>query len=325
MRWLWTGTFCSPSRFQIKGTMIRKTWDSICRRLRPVLPWRLRTVLVWIFVGLLAVMQGCRQEEPRAVDDLLLASAYSGRLYASDIPGIVPKGSLPEDSMRIVKRYVDNWVRQQVFLHHATNNLDLAKMDFEKKIQDYKNSLIIFAYETELVRNDLDTLVTEAQVSEYYEQNHLDFKLQESIVRVVYVKVPLDAPELGVLRRLYRSGDPDDIALLEDYCVQHAANYFIEPDNWLLFSELLREIPLPVSNPESYLTQNRHVELTDEYYRYLLNIQDYKLKGSVSPLSFERENVRSILLNRRRHAFVNQKREEFFQQALQSGSLETFF
>ena len=300
--------------------MIRKTWVSICRQIRPVF----RTVLPWLFVGLVVMQSGCRQEEPRAADDLLLASVYSGRLYASDISGIVPKGSLPEDSVRILKRYVDNWLRQQVFLHHALENMDLANLDFEKKIQDYKNSLIIFTYETQLVKNDLDTLVTEAQISEYYEQHHLDFKLQESIVRVVYVKVPLDAPEQGLLRRLYRSSDPDDGALLEDYCVQHAANYFIESDNWLLFSELLREIPLSVSNPESYLTQNRHVELTDEYYRYFLNIQDYKLKGSVSPLSFERENVRSILLNRRRHAFVNQKREELFQQALQSGSLETF-
>ena len=277
-----------------------------------------------MFVGLVVMQSGCRQEEPRAVNDLLLASVYSGRLYTSDIIGIVPQGALPEDSMRVVKRYVDNWVRQQVLLHHALENLDPANLDFEKKIQDYKNSLIIFTYETELVKNDLDTLVTEAQISEYYEQNHLDFTLQESIVRVVYVKVPLDAPEPGLLRRLYRSVDPDDIALLEDYCVQHAANYFIESDNWLLFSELLREIPLSVSNPESYLTQNRLVELSDEYYRYFLNIQDYKLKGSVSPLSFERENVRSILLNRRRHAFVNQKREELFQQALQSGNLETF-
>jgi hypothetical protein len=134
----------------------------------------------------------------------------------------------------------------------------------------------------------------------------------------------LDAPDQGVLRRLYRSENPDDLDLLEDYCVQHAANYFIESDNWLFFSELLREIPLQVSNPESYLTQNRHVELSDNFYRYFLNIQDYNLKGSVSPLSFERENVRSIILNRRKHAFVNQKRDELFQQALQNGGIETF-
>lgn len=289
-------------------------------------PTRSRSLfaLPWILSGLLALLPGCRQEEPRALDDHLLATAYSSRLYASDVVGIVPAGSLPEDSALIVRRYVDNWIRQQVFLHHANENLDPANIDFEKKIQDYRNSLLIFAYETELVRNGLDTLVTEAQINEYYEQNQMSFKLQESIVRVIYVKVPLDAPELGLLRRLYRSSDPDDLQRLEDYCVQHAANYFIEPDNWLLFSELLREIPLQVSDPESYLTRNRHVELSDEFYRYFLYIQDYKLKGGVSPLSFERENVRSILLNRRRHAFVNQKREELFQQALQSGSFETF-
>jgi hypothetical protein len=272
----------------------------------------------------LTLTPSCRQDSVTGSDDLLLARAYTSRLYLSDVAGIVPPGSFPEDSALILKRYVDNWVRQQVFLHHATLNLDPARMDYEKKIQDYKNSLIIFSYETELVKNEMDTVITEAQILEYYEQNSQSFKLLESIVKVIYVKVPLDAPDLRTLRRLYRSDDPDDLMLLEDYCVQHAANYFTEQENWLLFSELLRELPLQVSNPESYLTQNRHVELSDEYYRYFLNIQDYKLKGSVSPLSFERDNVRSIILNRRKHSFINLKREELFQQALQSDNFETF-
>lgn len=280
-----------------------------------------------VILGLLAMLliPSCRQDDASGSDDQMLARAYSSRLYLSDIAGIVPSGAHPEDSAQIVRRYVDNWVRQQVFLYNANQYLDPANMDFEKKIQDYKNSLIIFSYETELVRNELDTVITDAQILTYYEQHSQSFKLPESIVKVLYVKVPLDAPELRTLRRLYRSDDPDDLMLLEDYCLQHAASYFIEADNWLFFSELLREIPLQTGNPESYLANNRFVELSDDYYRYFLNIQDYKLKGSPSPLSFERDNVRSIILNRRKHSFINQKREELFQQALQAGSLETFF
>ncbi|MFO7999238.1 MAG: hypothetical protein R6U86_09695 [Bacteroidales bacterium] len=279
--------------------------------------------IVLLVIGLQFVLPGCQQMETGNED--LLAKVYDNRLYLSDIESVVPPGASSNDSAIIVKRYVDNWVRQQVFLHHASANMDLDALDFEKKILDYKNSLLIFAYETQLVQNHMDTLITEEQIREYYEENNNSFRLQENIVKVAYVKVPLDAPEINVLRRLFRSDDPDDLVLLEDYCVQHAASYLTDTDNWLVFSDLLRELPVQADNPEAFLRANRMVEVSDDYYRYFLNIQDYKLKGSVSPLSFERDNVRRILLNRRKHAFVNQQREEMFQNALNDGRLETYF
>lgn len=272
-------------------------------------------VFLWLTLG------SCNRPTERA-DDVLLARVYDSHLYQGDIIGLVPPGSSADDSVALMKRYVDRWVRQQVFLHQALKNLDVDQIGLEKKIEDYRNSLIIFAYENELIRQKLDTLVTEQQVAEYYEENQDNFKLRENIVKVMYVKVPLDAPEVWRLRRLYRSENPDDLVQLEDYSLQHAATYYLESDTWLFFNDLLREIPIQTNNQEAYLRANRYVEITDNYFRYFLNIVDYRLKGGVSPLVLERDNIRSMLLNKRRHAFINEQRGVFFQEAVRDGRLD---
>jgi hypothetical protein len=257
-------------------------------------------------------------------DEIVVARVYDNYLYLSDLAGVVAPGTLPADSAQIVSRFIDSWTRQQAVLHVAMQQLDLEKMHFDKKIQDYKNSLLIFAYETELVKNHLDTIVSEDQIIDYYEAHKHQFKLQENIVKVQYVKVPKDAPDVWRLRTYYRSSNPDDFGLLEEYCIQHAASYFIEGDTWLLFRDLLQEIPIQSNNHEAFLRSNKYVELTDEYYRYFLNINDFKLIGSESPLVFERENIKSILLNRRKHAFINEQRNEFLQRAISDGGIESF-
>ncbi len=257
-------------------------------------------------------------------NEIVVARVYNNYLYISDLAGIVSPGTPPADSVQVVSRFIDNWTRQQVVLHMAMQHLDLEKMQFDKKIQDYKNSLVIFAYETELVKNHLDTIVSDDQIVAYYEEHKQQFKLQENIVKVQYVKVPRDAPDVWRLRTYYRSTNPDDFGLLEEYCIQHAASYFIDGDTWLLFRDLLQEIPIQTNNQENFLRSNKYVELTDEFYRYFLNVIDYKLKGSESPLVFERENIKSILLNRRKHTFISERRNEFLRQAISDGGIESF-
>ncbi len=278
--------------------------------------WLPMLAFVWL-------VSGCNLFHPK--DDTAIARAYNNYLYLSDLQHMLPAGISRADSAVIVQRYIDNWIRQQVYLHHAKENLSGDKMDFEKKVRDYENSLIIYAYETELLKYEMDTLVAESQIANYYENNQDDFQLKENIVKVVYLKIPLDAPDVRQVRRLYRSSDPEELEQLEEYAVQNAASYLIDEGSWLLFSELLREVPIRTSNQEVYLRNNRHVELNDEYYRYFLHIMDYKLKGSNSPLAFERDNIRTIILNQRKHRFIEEKRQALFQQAVQSNNFETFF
>lgn len=277
-----------------------------------------------VIVGVLLTMSACNMLERRA-DDMLLAEAYSNRLYYGDVNNIIPPGTTASDSAAIIQRYVDRWIQQQVFLHHAKQNTPDLVTDFEQKVTDYRNALIIHAYENELTRKEMDTVVTVDEINRYYEQYLMHFTLKENIVQVNYVKIPLNLDNHQVVRSLYRTDDEDELLELENFCLENAATYFLGHDSWMVFNDIILDMPLNIENQASYLRNNRFTELTDDYYRYFLHIHDYRLKGDVSPVDFERENIRMLILSRRKQAFIKNKQREFFNQAIEANRIGTYY
>ncbi|MDD3877810.1 MAG: hypothetical protein PHT69_14410 [Bacteroidales bacterium] len=256
-------------------------------------------------------------------DEKPLAKVQNEYLYLSDIKDIVPFNMDPQDSISFVKNYVNNWVQNKLILNTAESNLKPEQKDFEKQLTDYRNSLIIYTYENELVRQKLDTIVSEEDISKYYEENSQNFLLKDNIVKVIYVKTPLRTPNLNKIKSLYVSDDEEDLVSLRDICEREAVNYFME-DAWLVFSDLLREIPIKTYNEEVFLRSNQHITMQDSLYNYFLNIKGYKIKESISPLSLEIENIRNIIINKRKIELIKKTHSEIFKDALEKGSFEIF-
>lgn len=253
-----------------------------------------------------------------------LARVHDKYLYESDLQGLFPPGTSSDDSTVIVNRFIENWVRQQIYLYEAEKNLSADMPNIQRKIDDYRNSLLIFTYENEIISKNLDTLITDQLLEEYYEQHQDEFRLRESIVKLNFVKLPVDAPDINQVRRLIRSDDMEDIVKLEEYSLNHAAAFFLDQESWFVFSDILREIPLNPSNHESFLRNNRFIELNDEFYRYFLYIRDYKLEGSSSPLIFEVDNIKAIILNHRKQALINEFRQNLYKEAIGNGVFEIY-
>lgn len=245
-------------------------------------------------------------------------------LYKSEIQDIVIPGTNAADSVVIIKRYIDNWVRQQVYLSEALKSVDPDQHDFQRKVEDYKNSLVIFSFENELIKSKLDTIITSELMQEYYEKHSEEFRLRDHIVQVNYIKLPLDAPDVNQVRRLVRSDDEEDLMALEEYCINNAASYFLDQQSWFVFNDILRDMPINPSNQESFLRSNNFVERTDEFYRYFLNIRDYRLEGSPSPLDFQSQNLRTIILNHRRQSLINELRQDIYREAVKSSIFEIY-
>ncbi len=94
--------------------------------------------------------------------DQAIAECNGKYLYREDLEGLVPNGTNPDDSIAMTKQFIDNWIMQQVMLKQAEDNLTEQQKDFRDQIESYRNSLIIFAYESELIRQKLDTVVSPA-------------------------------------------------------------------------------------------------------------------------------------------------------------------
>lgn len=279
------------------------------------------------FICIVAVLFSCNViKKNNSPAKKPVARAFDSYLYQSDIAGIVPKGTKPADSLKMLNEYLTRWMQQQVIVHQALNNLTPQQTDFSRQMEDYKNSLIIYAYEKELIAEKLDTTIAEQDIEDYYNQNKKDFELKNDIVKIIYVKVPEKAPNQDKLKGWMHSTDIKDKEKLAAYCNQNAANYFLDDDVWLMFDDVLKEIPIETYNQDIFLqnNNNRTIQIADTDYVYYLGIKGYMIKNSISPLSFEKENIKKILLNKRKMDLVEKMKLNSFEQAQVHNDVELY-
>lgn len=284
--------------------------------------FKIRSYLLLTFAGFFLLFTSCGSSDKKT--EGTIARVYDDYLYKSDVIGIVPEGTSKKDSISIVKNYINNWIRQKLVLKTANDNLSSSQKDFEEQLESYKNSLLVFAYEKELIRQKLDTTVTDEEIQAYYDKNQNDFLLKDNIVKVWYVKIQLNSANEATIRALYKLDDETSRKSLEEYSKKYAVNYFLDDSTWLYFSDLLKEIPVKTYNQEDYLKYNRFIEMEDSTYTYFLNIKDFEIKESVSPLSFEKDNVRKIILNKRKLELIEEIEESIFNDALKNEDFEIY-
>ena len=257
-------------------------------------------------------------------NERVLAKVHDEYLYESDLVGLVPAGTVPKDSIAISKGFVDNWIRQQLLLQQARKNLTNSQLDFTKQLENYNNSLIIYEYENELLRQKLDTLITEEELQNYYDLNQQNFLLKENIVQFQYVKLPLKTPNVTQFKKLLNSGNQADQTRLSELCEKQAADYFLDDQNWLLFSDLMKQVPIKTYNSEDFLKNHREFEFEDSTFLYLVRFRDFKIKESVSPYSFEKQRLRDIILNKRKIELLNRMHDDIYRNASNNNDFEIY-
>jgi hypothetical protein len=241
-----------------------------------------------------------------------------------DIKDLVPQGTPAKDSTDLIRKYIDNWIRESLVKQKAESNLTDEQKDVEKQLRDYRNSLITYTYEKELVKQKLDTIVADSEIEEYYNNNQSDFELKDNIIKVVYVKVDKKAPGIEKLKKWYKSDNLKDREQLTSYCHQFASNFYLDDSSWLLFDDLLKEIPIQTYNKELFLQNNRFVEVSDSLNDYFVNIKGFKIRNSLSPLGFEKDNIKNIILNKRKLQLISKMKEDVYNDAANNKKIEIY-
>ena len=173
----------------------------------------------------------------------LLAKVHDSYLYISDIQDIIPDNITPRDSIAFVKSYVNDWVKTKVMIFQAEQNLPKNQLDFNKQLEDYRNSLIIYRYETELINQSLDTVVTNDDIETYYNSHLNDFELKENITRAVYAIIDNDSATKLKFDYIFSLND----SLLFD-SLQHysdlAISSYLDTIKWISFINISQVIPI---------------------------------------------------------------------------------
>ena len=119
----------------------------------------------------------------------IVASVGNEKLTKSDIENLFPGTISKEDSLVLLKSIITNWATQKLLLKKAEENSTLeSNKEINKLVTDYRNSLIINNYKEKLVKQKLDTVVSEEEIDAYYESNSFNFRLNEELVKIRYLR-----------------------------------------------------------------------------------------------------------------------------------------
>lgn len=254
-----------------------------------------------------------------------IARVYETNLYPSDVQGLISTGTSAEDSAKFAEKFVDDWIRKQLIIAKAINELDLNEAEIENKVLEYRFALTRSAYERNYIQENLDEGVSEDEILKYYESHSQDFVLKQNIVRCLFAQVPTEAPRQNRFERNFQNYPDSDIEDLRSHSTQFANRSFLEDSIWVDFNEVIIGTPFEdILDKNRILRSRKYLKDSDDSFDYYLRILEYKMVDDVSPLEFVRENIVNILINKRKIALKEELEDKVYNEAARNNAFEIF-
>lgn len=252
-----------------------------------------------------------------------LARVYDKYLYFSEVEDAMPSGLNPRDSIAYVKNFVDSWTKKQLMLKKAELNLNDEQQDVSKQLDDYRATLLVYKYQQKYVNQRLDTIIEETELEEFYNSLSSQFKLDKNIVKTIIVKIPKPFNNIYKIRKLARSDKEEDLNSLEEICFMNSY-LFIYDDQWSYLNNILNETNHSLNNPEQFLKTRNYFESQDSVNHYFVKIRDYRLINDIAPLDLVRDELRDLMISKRKIRLINELQANIRQDAEKLNQVEIF-
>lgn len=277
-----------------------------------------------LFITLLLALVATSCLKTNTDKGLLVAKCYDKRLYGSDLAGITTPGMSPTDSIERAKNFIDNWINQQIILHQAEQSLSSDQLDFSEELDTYRNSLVVYAFETQIIEQQLDTVVTDDEIEQYYEQNKDIFHLRHDMVKVAYAIVKTSSKSVKTLRELLSDKDTLMIQQFNDIAEKEAIQFSSDIDTWIRLDDFLSIIPIEIYNPRNFFKKNKSISFEDDENTILVRFDDYLLQDDISPLEVEYDDIKSLILLKRKQELLRQMNTDLYNHAKKENAFEVY-
>ncbi len=251
-------------------------------------------------------------------DENILASIHGKSLNYEYVRDFMPEGLSQEDSLLFFENFITNWIIDELLYYKAKSELK-DTFDIQLKIENYRKELYTYKYLNQNVYSKINRYVSKDQLEEYYNNNLKDLVLKEAFIKAHYLVMPLNATYYRE-RNMILSTSPEDYEKLIEFCEgTNRRVYFV--NGWTNFDNFLRSISYhDYYNPDR-LRYERLIESIDEIneLRYLVRINDYRLRGDNMPIELIEDNITEIVLNKRRKEVLEQKKKELIAESRRLG------
>jgi len=284
----------------------------------------LKMIRIAYILFLLILLQGCSGNNNQ---NRSLPVARAGRvtLYYDEIPQQIIESARTGDSVSVIHNYISKWARQELLYQKADANLAPAQRNnIERHLMETRLDLVIYEYQRMMMLQKMDTVISATELSDYYESNSGAFNLNSNIVKALFIKLPVETPNLNRIKSLARSTQQKDLQELESLCFQFAEKFDDFNEQWITFERLLFEMKEQIPDQENFLRRTGYHEKNDSSSVYLVVISDYRLRGTLAPFDYVKEDIKRIIWNNRRLEFIKTLENGIYNEAVKGNGFKIF-
>lgn len=273
---------------------------------------------LFTYILVLISLVGCKQE---AIDENAVARVNDQYLLKTDLDMAMPSGLDSKDSLLYRNNYIKIWATKELLLEKARINVEDDNGEIEELIRDYRKELLIDRYKKALLQQELDTVITEVDIIDYYEANKNVYRLNEDLVQLKYIHFNKDMNDKKNLVKLFKSEAPDD---LEELIAREFEFYSFSFNDsiWVSYRDV--EKKLTFLKDEKNIKKNQYIQKEDSLGVYLLAVSDLRRRNEVAPLNYIIPTIKQMILHKRKLELMNEIEKTIMVDAINNKQFEQY-
>lgn len=277
-----------------------------------------------IFIIAVTLLQSCNYFTFKNNKREAVARVNDTYLYKDDMSNIFNSGISKQDSALLANSYINNWVKQQLLLSKAQINLEESQLDFEALVKKYREDLYINSYKEAVVKQYLNYVVTAEDIEKFYEENSQNFKLNEDLIKLKYIKFGKNLINKGEIIKLFESSKKKDLDTLQAREILLKAHH-LNDSIWVKLSDLYAKLPyLKDVDKQEILKKENLIKKEDSLNLYLIKIKDVKIRNEIAPKSYITPSIKQMILHQRKLQLLKEIEETLVEDAQNKKQFEIY-
>ena len=236
-------------------------------------------------------------QERDAPTSEIIAIVNTYKLFKADLKDFLPRNISREDSLILVKSFIQDWAVKKLLLDAAANNNTQESLkNINNLVQDYKESLLINNFKEALIKQQLDTIISDDEVEAYYLINNENFKLNEVLVKSKYLYFDASVINKKEIIKFFKSEEIEDAEELERQQLSFKM-YQLNDSIWTELDKILLKLPF---SKENLLKKSKFIQKQDSLGLYLVAIKDVLRRNDIAPLSYIKPTIKEMILHKRK-------------------------
>ncbi len=280
---------------------------------------------VWAIM-VLGVFAGCKGKfdfsKKKADDEKIVVQFGEHFLTDRDIRLILPQDISKEDSAILVNTYIEEWVKKKAIVDKAEANIDeLTLKEIDNKMVEYRQDLLVNAYNNYLIEKNINDSVSDAEVQAYFNEHKESFPLTKDVVR--YRSVTVKSSDEARVDRLFNSGRDEDFDEVMKVVLTSGTPYHDKDSVWYSTDVLQGHFPQLIEGDNyNQLMNRRRLKIAHDSLVTFIRILNIKPKGGEAPYEFVKPTIKNLILNKRKLNLLGDLQNQLYKEAINKNQIK---